>query len=59
MTQHQIRIGVQVQPQHATWEKFRETVVDLDNLGADIIFNWDHFYPLILRLTRNWRRWPK
>ena len=46
MTQHQIRIGVQVQPQHATWEKFRETVIELDNIGADIIFNWDHFYPL-------------
>jgi probable F420-dependent oxidoreductase len=41
-----IRIGVQVQPQHATYEHIRETVVALEELGVDILFNWDHFYPL-------------
>lgn len=47
MTSHRpIRIGVQVAPQHATYEKIRDTVVELEQLGADIVFNWDHFFPL-------------
>lgn len=41
-----IRIGVQVQPQHATYQKIRETVREVEQLGVDIVFNWDHFYPL-------------
>jgi probable F420-dependent oxidoreductase len=46
MSNHRIRIGVQLQPQHATWESFRKATIALDDMGADIIFNWDHFYPL-------------
>jgi probable F420-dependent oxidoreductase len=42
----EIRIGVQVQPQHATYENMRRTWAELDALGADMIFTWDHFYPL-------------
>lgn len=42
----QIRLGVQVQPQHATYQHIRETVIELEQLGVDILFNWDHFYPL-------------
>ena len=41
-----IRLGVQIQPQHATYSKIRETVLAVEDLGADIIFNWDHFFPL-------------
>lgn len=41
-----IRIGVQVQPQHAPYAKIRDTVAELEDLGADILFNWDHFFPL-------------
>ncbi|MEJ3404207.1 LLM class F420-dependent oxidoreductase [Rathayibacter sp. YIM 133350] len=41
-----IRIGVQVQPQHAPYEKIRDTVRELDDLGVDLVFNWDHFFPL-------------
>jgi len=41
-----VRLGVQVQPQHATYPKIRETVQELEQLGVDILFNWDHFYPL-------------
>ena len=41
-----VRIGVQIAPQHATYEKIRETAAELEELGADILFNWDHFYPL-------------
>ena len=42
----QIRIGVQVQPQHATYANMRRTWAELDALGADIIFTGDHFFPL-------------
>lgn len=41
-----IRIGVQIAPQHAPYAALRETVQRLEDLGVDIIFNWDHFFPL-------------
>ncbi len=41
-----IRLGVQVAPQHALYPKIRDTVIALEQLGVDIVFNWDHFYPL-------------
>lgn len=46
MPQRRIRIGAQVQPQHATYGKIRDTVVELEQLGVDVLFNWDHFFPL-------------
>jgi probable F420-dependent oxidoreductase len=46
MTTRPIRIGVQIAPQHAQYAKIRETAAALEDLGADILFNWDHFYPL-------------
>jgi probable F420-dependent oxidoreductase len=41
-----VRLGVQVQPQHAHYPAIRDTVLRLEELGADIVFNWDHFFPL-------------
>ena len=41
-----VRIGVQIQPQHAPYEKIRDVAQELEALGVDILFNWDHFYPL-------------
>lgn len=46
MTDNKIRIGVQVQPQHAPYDKIRTAVTQIEELGVDIVFNWDHFYPL-------------
>ncbi|MGV9193874.1 LLM class F420-dependent oxidoreductase [Microbacterium sp. MC2] len=46
MTSRTVRLGVQVQPQHAPYPKIRETVRELEQLGVDILFNWDHFFPL-------------
>ncbi|MDH6181438.1 putative F420-dependent oxidoreductase [Microbacteriaceae bacterium SG_E_30_P1] len=46
MTSRPVRIGVQVQPQHASYEKIRASVLELEQLGVDILFNWDHFFPL-------------
>lgn len=41
-----VRIGIQIQPQHASWAAIRDQVVMADELGVDVAFTWDHFYPL-------------
>ena len=40
------RIGVQLQPQHADYAQIRDAVARAEDAGVDIIFNWDHFFPL-------------
>ena len=42
-----IRIGVQLQPQHTTdYANLRDAVRRCEDIGVDIAFNWDHFFPL-------------
>ena len=41
-----VRLGVQLQPQHVTYPQLRDAVRRVEDLGADILFNWDHFFPL-------------
>ena len=41
-----IRIGAQLQPQHADYAEIRRACARLEELGVDVLFNWDHFYPL-------------
>lgn len=41
-----VRIGVQIAPQHAEYTLIRETLQRVEDMGADIAFNWDHFFPL-------------
>jgi probable F420-dependent oxidoreductase len=41
-----IRVGVSVLPQHAEYAEMRVAWRELDKLGVDVIFDWDHFYPL-------------
>jgi len=41
-----IRIGVQLQPQHAYYGQIRDAVLRAEDIGVDIVFNWDHFFPL-------------
>jgi probable F420-dependent oxidoreductase len=41
-----IRIGVQIQPQHAEYSDIRNAVAAAEEAGVDIAFNWDHFFPL-------------
>jgi probable F420-dependent oxidoreductase len=40
------RIAVQLQPQHADYSQIRDTVMAAEEMGADVVYNWDHFYPL-------------
>ncbi|WP_084126745.1 LLM class F420-dependent oxidoreductase [Demequina sp. NBRC 110054] len=41
-----IRIAVQIKPQHAPYERIRDVAAELETMGVDILFNWDHFFPL-------------
>ena len=41
-----IRVGVQIQPQHADYSAIRETAREAEQLGVDVVYNWDHFFPL-------------
>ncbi|KNX36988.1 LLM class F420-dependent oxidoreductase [Luteipulveratus halotolerans] len=46
MTSRPVRIAVQIQPQHADYAQIRDAVRRAEDLGVDVAFNWDHFYPL-------------
>ena len=42
-----VRIGVQLQPQHAPqYQQIRDAVRRCEDIGVDVAFNWDHFFPL-------------
>ena len=41
-----VRVGVQVQPQHGSYAAMREAWLAAEEAGADVIFGWDHFFPL-------------
>ena len=43
---HPIRLGVQIQPQHASYDRMRAAAVEAEERGVDVVFNWDHFFPL-------------
>jgi probable F420-dependent oxidoreductase len=37
---------VQVQPQHADFDGMRRAWREAEEIGADVVYTWDHFYPL-------------
>jgi alkanesulfonate monooxygenase SsuD/methylene tetrahydromethanopterin reductase-like flavin-dependent oxidoreductase (luciferase family) len=41
-----IRVGIQIQQQHATYPQIRRAWQAVDATSADTLFNWDHFFPL-------------
>jgi probable F420-dependent oxidoreductase len=43
---HPVRIAFSVQPQHADYADIRRAVAAAEELGADVITAWDHFFPL-------------
>jgi probable F420-dependent oxidoreductase len=45
-TDRLVRIGVQIQPQHAHYADIRRAVAQAEEMGVDVVFNWDHFFPL-------------
>lgn len=49
MAQHTkpVRVGVQLQPQHMIdYPSLRAAVARAEDLGVDVLLNWDHFFPL-------------
>jgi len=46
MTERRVRIAVQLHPQHAEYADIRDAVRRAEDAGVDVIFNWDHFFPL-------------
>jgi probable F420-dependent oxidoreductase len=40
------RIAVQIHPQHAEYADIRRAAATAEELGVDVLYNWDHFYPL-------------
>ncbi len=41
-----LRIGLQIHPQDADYACIRRAAGAAEELGADVLFNWDHFFPL-------------
>ena len=41
-----VRIGVQIHPQHAEYADIRRAAAEAEELGVDVLYNWDHFFPL-------------
>ena len=46
MIDRPVRIGLQLQPQHMDYATIRRTASEAEDLGVDLLLNWDHFYPL-------------
>jgi len=41
-----LRVGVQLAQQHTLYETFAQAVLEVDAMGVDSIWNWDHFMPI-------------
>lgn len=41
-----MKIAIHLHPQHADYDDIRKAVVRAEDMGADVVYNWDHFYPL-------------
>lgn len=41
-----VKVGVQVPPQHATMSQLRDAWKRADAMGVDSLWTWDHFFPL-------------
>ena len=45
-TRRPVRIAAQLHPQHGAMRQLLDGAVEAEELGYDIVYNWDHFYPL-------------
>ena len=42
----QVRIAAQLHPQHGEYRQLRRTVDEVEEMGFDLLYTWDHFFPL-------------
>lgn len=45
-TTYPLRIGVQLHPQHTSYQDIADAVRRVEDMGVDSIWTWDHFFPL-------------
>jgi probable F420-dependent oxidoreductase len=43
---HPIRIAAQIHPQQGEYAGLRRAATQAEELGYDLLYNWDHFFPL-------------
>lgn len=41
-----LRVGIQIWPQHLEYGELRRAWTTAEELGADTLFDWDHFFPI-------------
>ncbi len=41
-----MKIAAHLHPQHASYNQIREAAIAAEEMGIDVIYNWDHFFPL-------------
>jgi probable F420-dependent oxidoreductase len=41
-----VRVGAQIHPQQASYARMRDAWLRVEEMGADTLFNWDHYFPL-------------
>lgn len=41
-----IRIAAQLHPQHGDYPALRDAAIRAEELGYDVVYDWDHFFPL-------------
>jgi probable F420-dependent oxidoreductase len=41
-----VRVGAAFRPQHCDYADLRRAAATAEEAGVDIVFNWDHFFPL-------------
>lgn len=46
MSVHPIRVAAQLHPQQGAWPGLRAGALDAEAMGYDIVYTWDHFFPL-------------
>ncbi len=42
-----VRVAVSIYPEHAEYADIRRAAQQAEALGVDVVYTWDHFYPLI------------
>jgi len=45
-TKRPLRVTLQLHPQHTNYAAIRRAAAEAEELGVDVVFNWDHFFPL-------------
>jgi len=43
---HKIRVAAQLHPQHGQFAGLREAAIQAEDMSYDIVYTWDHFFPL-------------